>query len=120
MEVIIEEFGRSILPFLEKLEWMYIITFILIGYGYQSIEQNIKWKFLKGIKKRFKVALIGLIYAPLYYLIWGLEKEQLSGLFSSFLISFAFHKLLVDAIIGALKQKLALFATDKIKGGQNE
>lgn len=120
MEVLIEAVGRNILPFLAKLEWMYIITFILLCYGYQSIEEQIKWKLLKQLKTRFKVAIIGLLYAPLYYLLWGLEKEQIGILFSSFLVSFAFHKLLVDAVIGALKEQLLKINLLKAKGGQDE
>ena len=120
MEVLVEAVGRNILPFLAKLEWVYIITFILICYGYQSIEEHINWQFLKEIKKRFKVALIGLLYAPIYYLLWGLEKEQIGILFSSFLVSFAFHKLLVDAIIGAIQQQISKFKLLKIKGGYHE
>jgi hypothetical protein len=120
MEVLVEAAGRNMLPFLAKLDWIYIITFILICYGYQSIEKHINWKFIKGIKKRFKVALIGLLYAPIYYLLWGLEKDQIGILFSSFLISFAFHKLLVDAIIGTIKVKFAKFNFLKPKGGYYE
>jgi len=120
MEVLVEAVGRNILPFLAKLEWIYIITFILLCYGYQSIEEQIKWKPLKKVKTRFKVALIGLLYAPLYYFLWGLEKDQIGILFSSFLVSFTFHKLLVDAVIGAIKEQLLKLNLLKLKGGNDE
>lgn len=41
MEVLVEAVGRNILPFLAQLEWIYIITFILLCYGYQSVEEQI-------------------------------------------------------------------------------
>lgn len=120
MEVIIEEAAKNSLAFLAELEWIYIITFILLCYGYQSLEQQIEWKWIKKIKKRFKVALIGLLYAPLYYLLFGLEKDQLGILFSSFLVSFAFHKLLVDTIIGTIKEQILKFNFLKKGGITNE
>jgi len=104
MEALMEIIGSNILPFLEKLEWIYIITFILLCYNYQMIERNIKVAFLSKIKTRFKVALIGICYTPVYYYLWGLGKEDIGYLFSSFLVSFAFHKLLVDIIINAIQK----------------
>jgi len=119
MEILIEVVGRNILPFMASLQWIYIITFILICYGFQSIENQIEWHFLKNLRTRFKVALIGLLYAPLYYLLWGLERDQIGVLFSSFLVSFTFHKLLVEAIIGAIKKQFLKVNLLTQKGGDD-
>ena len=120
MEKIIEEGLQSIIPFLGSLEWTYIISFIILCYTWQSLVPVNDWKILKKIKKRYQVALLGILYAPIHYLIWDLERDQIGALFSSFLVSFAFHKLLVDVIIGAIKQKISLFALEKMKGGKDE
>ena len=113
MEVV----GSSVLPFLAILEWMYIITFILICYIFQSAEKQFNWVVLIKFKTRFKVAIIGLLYAPIYYFLWGLDKDQIGILFSSFLVSFAFHKLLIDSIIGAIKAKLSKLNISQKQGG---
>jgi len=120
MEILLEEGLQNIAPFLGNLEWMYIISFIILCYAWQRIESKIEWDFIKKIKKRFQVAILGLFYAPVYYLLWGLDKTQIGSLLTSFLVSFAFHKLLVDVIIGAIKAKIRLFAVNKIKGGNDE
>ncbi len=119
MEVLIEVIGSNILPFLAKLEWVYIITFILLCYNYQLIEQNIKVAFLSKIKTRFKVAFIGILYAPVYYFLWGLGKDDIGYLFSSFLVSFAFHKLLVDIVINAIQNHAHRAKSIKEMGGSD-
>tara|TARA_R110000868_G_scaffold250694_4_gene507436 strand:+ start:157 stop:519 length:363 start_codon:yes stop_codon:yes gene_type:complete len=117
MEALIEVIGRNILPFLAKLEWVYIITFILLCYNYQLIEKNLNIAFLIKIKTRFKVAFIGIVYAPGYYFLWGLGKEDIGYLFSSFLVSFAFHKLLVEIIISAIRNHIQQAKSLKELGG---
>lgn len=114
-------FSQTILGqifFLADLQWLYIISFILLGYSFEQLEINTSFKYFPKIKKRFKVALLGLLYAPIYFLLWGLKKEQISGLFLSYLLTFSFHKLLVDAFIGFIKRKLNAFKHST--GGQYE
>lgn len=120
MEALMEIIGRNILPFLANLEWVYIITFILLCYNYQLIEKNMKAAFLSKIKTRFKVAFIGAIYAPVYYSLWGLGKEDIGYLFSSFLVSFAFHKLLVEIVINGIKNHIQQAKSFKALGGLND
>lgn len=119
MEQITEQIIKNVIPYLDSLLWGYILSFILLCYAWQEIEKVVTWTWVDKIKKRFKVALIGIIYAPIHYFLWGLQKEQLGTLFISFLVSFAFHKLLIEVII--LQVKAIILKLDfKQKGVSNE
>jgi len=111
MEII----GEEILPVLGQLEWLYIFSFILLGMAVEQLPQINSLRFLYRIKKRFRIAIIGLIYAPFYYYMSGLEEEQAGLLFASFLFTFVFHKLLVEAVIGFIQNKTAKLSAWKRK-----
>lgn len=99
MENVMNEVLVQILPLLESLEWVFIASYIGLCYGVQSLEKHVQLIFLARIKKRFKVALVGLAYSPIYYFSMGLEHDQIGALFASFLFTFCFHKLLVAVFI---------------------
>jgi len=127
MENAMSEVLLQILPFLGGLEWVFITSFIVLSYGLELLEGAVKIKFLSKIKKRFKVALLGVLYAPVYYFLAGLIPSDLGLLALSYLVTFGFHKLLVEAVIGQLQQKLPKVAKEKaaetilkqLEGGKN-
>ncbi len=119
MEHLAGEIIKNISLQLDDLQWSYILSFILLCYGWQEVEKAVRWKWVDKIKKRFKVALIGIIYAPIHFILWELQKEQLGSLFISFLVSFTFHKLLIEVII--LQTKAIILKLDfKQKGVPHE
>lgn len=118
MENIGEGIISNIIPFLNSLIWGYIITFILLCYGWQEIEKSLNRKWIYAIRKRFKVAVIGLLYAIVHYFLWGLEKEQIGMLFSSFLVSFTFHKLLIELLVNNIKSFFSQ-KESQVKGDEN-
>lgn len=99
MEIIVEEISKQILPFIGGLNWGYIVSFVVITQIFLSNEVELVGDLFEFTKKRVKVAAMGILYAPFYYWLFDLEKGQLGLLFISYLVSFAFHKLIADTIV---------------------
>lgn len=89
------EAGTQVADYVSSLDWAYIITFIIIAYGINH------FKLREGlrIKTRYLIAVVGIIYGIVLYLIRGLEPIMAESLFQSFVFAMVFHKLLLDQTV---------------------
>ncbi len=87
--------------YLNSLDWAYILTFILIAYAinHQKVKAFITRKFGITIRTRYRVLIVGIIYAILLFFIRGYELSQVETLLQSFIFAVVFHKLLIETII---------------------
>jgi len=98
---IFTEIALQVTGYIKTLDWAYILTFIIIGYGINSekFTRHIKQKTNLAFRRRFRTALVGLVYAVILYFIRDYRIEQIEILFQSFVFAFVFHKLIVDGLI---------------------
>jgi len=96
------EFGSIIVDYVQHLNWIYIISFILLAY----VALYFKEKDHLKIKKRYLVAFTGIGYAAIFALVKGLNLEQINVLFQSFVFTFAFHTLFIDKVVSYIKENL--------------
>lgn len=104
MEESIEVVGTEVLPLIRSLDFRFILIMILLNTFLQSIESDIKLEWFSTISKRVKVAVTGLLLAPLYYWLFDLEKASIGILFMSYLVTFTFHKLIAEFFIERIKR----------------
>jgi len=89
--------------YLSGLDWTYIFTFILITYGLRTFTPWFK-KTRLSLGRRYRVTLIGILYAALLAWIRGNSLAQVELLLSSFVFALVFHKLIIDHLIKTLTQ----------------
>jgi len=105
---IVVEIWNQITDYVTHLDWAYIITFIVIAYGFNHI------KVKNGIQKVTKVkchtkhrtALVGLLYGIGIYFLRGYTLEKVEVLFQSFVFAIVFHKFIIDGLMKFLGRKL--------------
>ena len=102
-----EIFETQILGYLSKLDWFYIITFILIGYGLNSdkVIGKVKDKLWIFSQTRYRMALVGVLYAVATYFLRGYGVDQIEKLFASFVFSIVFHKMIIDSVVSWVNMK---------------
>lgn len=96
-----------LIGYVTGLDWTYIMTFILLAYLVNSIRIGWEWHWLSGIKirTRFKVAVIGIAWATLVYLMRGRSPGLAESLINSFVFAIVFHKIILDTVIQYFKPK---------------
>lgn len=105
---IITEIWNQITGYVTTLDWSYILTFIVIAYGFNH------FKVKEGIKKvtrvkshtKYRVAIIGLVYGVALYFIRGYSLEKVECLFQSYVFAFVFHKLIIEGIMRFIGKKV--------------
>lgn len=105
---ITNEIWHQITGYVTALDWAYILTFIVIAYGFNHV------KVKEGIKKvtrvrsrtRYRVAIIGLLYAVALYFIRGYTLDKVECLFQSYVFAFVFHKLIIEGIMRFVGKKV--------------
>ncbi len=105
---IVTEIWNQITGYVSSLDWSYILTFIVIAYGINNT------KVKAGIKKvtkvqsqtKYRVAIIGLLYAVALYFIRGYSLEKVECLFQSFVFAIVFHKLIIEGLTKYIGKKI--------------
>ena len=87
--------------YINKLDWAYIFTFILISYGLNSeyITRLFYKIFRFKIATRYRVLIIGVLYGVAIYFIREYTINDIETLLQSFAFALVFHKLLVQKVI---------------------
>lgn len=104
---IITEILNQVTHYLGGLDWTYILTFILIGYGFNH--EKMKKQLAKtGIKAkaRYRMAIVGVLYGVVLYFIRGYEISQVELLFKSFVFAFVFHKMIVESLLSRFAPRI--------------
>lgn len=102
------EIWNRIAGYVATLDWAYILTFIVIAYGFNHIRVR------EGIRKttrvkshtKYRVAIIGLVYAVALYFIRGYTLEKVECLFQSYVFAFVFHKFIIEGITRFIGSKV--------------
>lgn len=87
--------------YMNGLDWKFIITFIIICYGinHYKIKEGLKKVTGTQTRTRYRVIIIGVIYAVALYFLRGYELQQIENLFQSFIFALVFHKFIVEALL---------------------
>ena len=87
--------------YIENLDWSFIITFILIAYmiNHQKVTTLLFRWFKIKCNKRYRVALVGIVYGTLLYYLRASSFEEAELLFQSFVFAMVFHKLIIDVLV---------------------
>jgi hypothetical protein len=103
-----QQIFEQIDKYVTSLDWAYIWTFIIIGYGmnHYKISQTLKKATKVSSKTRYKMAIIGLVYGIALYFIRGYDISHVEILFQSFVFALVFHKLFVDGLIGFVSKRI--------------
>ncbi|WP_010520479.1 hypothetical protein [Aquimarina agarivorans] len=92
---------QQIMQYINNLDWSYIITFMLLAHmiNYTKV---VDWLFkvtrLK-IQTRYRVLLIGLVYAMFLLYLRGYSTDKIEPLLQSFVFAMVFHKLIIEKIL---------------------
>ena len=110
---ILLEIERQVLHYLQNLDWAYILTFIIIGYVVNSqwFTRRVKQKTGICLKRRYRMAMLGFLYAVAIYFIRGYKLKHIEALFQSFVFALVFHKLMIEGLISFLTGKFKRFQT---------
>ena len=105
-----EEIWNQITTYVSGLDWTYIITFIIIAYGFNHSKVKGGIKKFTGVqsKTKYRVALIGLLYGVALYFIRGYQLEKVECLFQSFVFALVFHKLILEGLTTYIGKKLRI------------
>ncbi len=90
------------------LDWGYILTFIIMAYALNKMMESkigCKW-FPWKIPTRYRVAILGFLYAILIFFVRGYELAQVELVFQSFLFAIVFHKMILEGLIKFLEKSL--------------
>ena len=100
--------------YVSSLDWAYICTFIIIAYGFNYSGVKLFLEQLTGIKikTRYRVLIVGLLYAIALYFIRGYNFHNVESLLQSFIFSIVFHKLILEGIEKYIGRKLNLINQD--------
>jgi hypothetical protein len=102
------EIWNQITAYVGGLDWTYIITFIIIAYGFNhnKVKGGIKKITNVQSKTKYRVAIIGLLYGIAIYFIRGYKLNQVECLFQSFVFALVFHKLILEGLTRYIGKKL--------------
>ncbi len=102
------EIWNQLTAYVSGLDWAYIITFIVIAYGFNhtTIKGGLKKLTKITSKTKYRVAIIGLLYGVALYFIRGYTIEKIECLFQSFVFALVFHKLILEGLTKYIGKKL--------------
>lgn len=105
---LITEIWNQIISYVTTLDWSYILTFIVIAYGFNHFKVKEGIHRVTRIKSstKYRVALIGLLYGVTLYFIRGYTLEKVECLFQSYVFAFVFHKLIIEGIMRFIGNKV--------------
>lgn len=94
--------------YLMGLDWSYIMTFILLTYLATSsiVKREMFYVFGIKVRTRFVVAIIGIVWASLLYVMRGRTPGLAENLIHSFVFAIVFHKIILDTIVQYFKPKV--------------
>jgi len=97
---ILQQIGNPLVLYMSNLDWSYILTFIIIAYAINTLwKKQKKNNSKKKSRKRYRTALIGILYAIVLYFIRGYNFLKIETLFQSFVFAIAFHKFIIEGIM---------------------
>lgn len=107
---IVTEIWNQISTYVSELDWTYIITFIIIAYGFNHCKVKGGIKQITNVKSqtKYRVAIIGLLYGIALYFIRGYQLEKVESLFQSFVFAVVFHKLILEGLTKYIGKKLRI------------
>jgi hypothetical protein len=87
--------------YMTSLDWQYIITFIIICYGinHYKVKEGLQKATGTHTRTRYRVIIIGVVYAIGLYFLRGYKLQQIENLFQSFIFALVFHKFIVEALM---------------------
>lgn len=87
--------------YMTSLDWSYIITFIIICYGinHYKVKEGLQKATGTQTRTRYRVIIIGVVYAIGLYFLRGYKLQQIENLFQSFIFALVFHKFIVEALL---------------------
>ena len=87
--------------YFDTLDWPYIITFIIIMYGINTVQ--VRAFLLKVIPlklmTRYRVFFVGVLYGVVVYLIRGYKAYQIEDLLQSLVFTMVFHKMILENLL---------------------
>lgn len=91
----------NIQNYMTSLDWSYIITFIIICYGlnHYKVKEGLQKATGSQVRTRYRVILVGVLYAVALYFLRGYNLPQAENLFQSFIFALVFHKFIVEALL---------------------
>ena len=91
----------NIQNYMTSLDWSYIITFIIICYGlnHYKVKEGLQKATGSQVRTRYRVILVGVLYAVVLYFLRGYTLPQAENLFQSFIFALVFHKFIVEALL---------------------
>lgn len=95
---------KHLIHYLTSLDWAYIFTFIIIAFG---LNQKAVTDWLAEvtrikIKTRYRVLIVGILYAILIYFIRETKLHRIEILIQSFVFALVFHKLILETLLNRL------------------
>ena len=95
------EIIAHIQSYMTSLDWQYIITFIIICYGinHYKVKEGLQKATGTQTRTRYRVIIIGVVYAVGLYFLRGYKLQQIENLFQSFIFALVFHKFIVEALM---------------------
>ena len=105
---ILTEIWNQITGYVSALDWAYILTFIVIAYGFNhfKVKESIKKVTRVRSRTKYRVAIIGLLYGIALYFIRGYTLEKVECLFQSYVFAFVFHKLIIEGVMKFIGKKV--------------
>ena len=97
MQQILEHFNH----YIANLDWAFIVTFIIMGYGLNSLPARISLFSITKLTMptRYRILIVGVLFGVLIYFVRGYTLGEVETLFHSFVFAIVFHKMLVDNLI---------------------
>ena len=95
------EILSRIQTYITSLDWQYIITFIITCYHFNhyKVKEGVQIITKTQTRTRYRVIIIGLVYAVCLYFIRGYSLQKVENLFESFVFALVFHKFIIEALI---------------------
>lgn len=96
----VTEIIKHIQNYMTALDWQYIITFIIICYGinHYKIKEGLQKATGTQTRTRYRVIIIGVVYAVALYFLRGYTLQHIENLFQSFIFALVFHKFIIEAL----------------------
>jgi hypothetical protein len=102
------EIWNQITNYVTSLDWAYIITFIVIAYGFnhRKVKDGIQKVTKVRSHTKYRTAFVGLLYGVGIYFVRGYSLEKIEVLFQSFIFAIVFHKFIIDGLMKYLGRKI--------------
>lgn len=128
MEVLFSKIVEAVISYINQLDWSYIITLILISLPInkllkdKKLEVNIwKWKLNLILKNRYRVPVVGLLLAVVfYYLDDRTSKADIKLLLQSMIAAMVIHLWFLEKIMQLLGDKASSMIKKRKQTEENE